>query len=104
MDLNGIEHLQINAAGGADNLTVNDLSGTDVSQVAIDLAAAGSHSGDGQPDHVLVNATAGNDFITIDRSGGVIAVSGLAETITIAHAEGAVDQLTVSGGAGDDVI
>src|SRR5262252_631167 len=31
-------------------------------------------------------------------------VAGLAETVTIAHAEGALDQLNVSAGAGDDVI
>src|SRR5215813_4904342 len=30
MDLNGIEHIQLNALGGADNITVNDLSGTGV--------------------------------------------------------------------------
>ena len=48
-----------NPAGGADNVTVNDLSGTDVKLVAIDLAAAGTIDGDGQPDVVTVNATAG---------------------------------------------
>ena len=39
MDLNGVEHIQFNALGGADNIVVNDLTGTDVKQVAIDLAA-----------------------------------------------------------------
>src|SRR5205823_9347185 len=38
MDLNGVEHIQLNTVGGADTITVNDLSGTDVTQVAIDLA------------------------------------------------------------------
>ena len=38
MDLNSIEHIQLNALGGADTVTVNDLSGTGVKQVAIDLA------------------------------------------------------------------
>src|SRR5277367_3678732 len=42
MDLNGVEHIQLNAAGGADTVTVNDLSGTDVTQIAIDLAASGT--------------------------------------------------------------
>ena len=40
MDLNGVEHVQFDALGGADNITVNDLTGTDVTQVAIDLGAA----------------------------------------------------------------
>ncbi len=39
MDLNGVEHIQLNALGGADTITVNDLTGTDVKQVAIDLGA-----------------------------------------------------------------
>src|SRR5262249_28904823 len=35
MDLDGIEKIQVNAAGGADNIVVNDLTGTGVTQVAI---------------------------------------------------------------------
>ena len=41
MDLNGVEHIQLNALGGADTVTVNDLTGTGVTQVAIDLGATG---------------------------------------------------------------
>ena len=62
MDLNGVEHIQLNALGGADTITVNDLTGTDVTQVAIDLAGRpGSGQGDGQADTVIVNGTAGDD-------------------------------------------
>ena len=32
MDLNSVETIDFNALGGADNITVNDLSGTDVSR------------------------------------------------------------------------
>ena len=39
MDLNSVEHIQLNALGGADTITVNDLTGTGVTQVAIDLGA-----------------------------------------------------------------
>ena len=39
MDLNSVEHIQLNTLGGADNVTVNDLTGTGVTQVAIDLGA-----------------------------------------------------------------
>jgi Ca2+-binding RTX toxin-like protein len=104
MDLNGIERIELATAGGTDNIVVGDLSGTGITQVAIDLAAAGTAHGDGQSDQVTVNGTAGNDFITVDNHSGVVTVSGLAETVTIAHAEGALDQLTLSGGSGDDVI
>ena len=104
MDLNSVERIQLGAAGGADTIVVNDLTGTDVKEVAIDLAAAGTSTGDGQADQVTVNATAGHDDIIIAQNGGLVTVSGLAETVTIAHAEGALDQLNVSAGAGDDVI
>ena len=104
MDLNGIEHIQINAAGGSDNLVVNDLSGTGVAQVDIDLAGTPGHSGDGQADTVTVNATAGADVISVGMSGGAITVSGLAETVTIAHADAGLDILSILGGVGDDVI
>ena len=30
MDLDGVENIQVNALGGADTITVNDLTGTDV--------------------------------------------------------------------------
>ena len=36
-DLNDVERIVYNASGGADNIVVNDLSGTDVTQVAINL-------------------------------------------------------------------
>ena len=104
MDLNGIERIELATAGGADNVVVNDLTGTGITEVAIDLAATGTAHGDGQPDQVAVNGTLGNDFITVDNLGGVVRVSGLAESVTIAHAENGLDQLTVSGGLGDDVI
>ncbi|WLB25415.1 hypothetical protein QIH85_26525 [Bradyrhizobium japonicum] len=104
MDLNGIERVQIAAAGGADNITVNDLSGTGVTQVAIDLSAGpGSQSGDGAADRVTVNGTAGDDNISVSTSGGSIVVTGLAAQVTIAHAD-VGDVLTVNGGGGNDVI
>jgi Ca2+-binding RTX toxin-like protein len=104
MDLDGIERIELAAAGGADTVTVSDLTGTDVTQVAIDLAAAGRSAGDGQPDQVIVAATAGSDDIAISRQGGAVTVNGLSETVTIQHADAGLDQLRVLAGAGDDKI
>ena len=62
MDINDVETVNVNALGGTDSLTVNDLSGTDVTQVAINLAGTiGGTGGDGQADTVTVNATNGDD-------------------------------------------
>ena len=105
MDLNGIEHIDFNALGGADNITVGDLTGTGVTQVALDLSGApGTGVGDGQADSVTVNGTAGNDNVQVAGTGGSVSVTGLAATVTLAGAEGANDQLIVNGGAGNDVI
>ena len=65
MDLNGVEHIQLNAAGGADTITVNDLTGTDVTQVAIDLAAAGATTGDGRQTRSSSMPRRGDDTIQI---------------------------------------
>ena len=105
MDLNGIEHIDFNALGGADSINVDDLTGTGVTQVALDLESApGSGVGDGAADTVTVNGTAGNDNIQVEGTGSSVTVAGLPATVTIAGAEGANDQLIVEGGAGSDVI
>ena len=104
MDINGIEHIQLNAVGGADVITVNDLTGTGVTQLALDLGAvAGVSGGDGQPDTVIVNGTAANDAISVVNSGGSLMVKGLAEQLTIANAE-AGDALVINGLTGNDTI
>ena len=71
MDLNGVEGINFNALGGADTITVNDLTGTDVTQVNLDLSesfqAAGT--GDGAADTVIVNGTNSADAIQIVGGG-----------------------------------
>src|SRR5215213_8935919 len=60
MDLNDVERINFNALGGADDIVVNDLSGTDVTQVNVNFAGAlGGTAGDGAADTVIVNATNG---------------------------------------------
>ena len=50
MDTAGVERVDFNALGGADLVNVNDLTGTDVSDVSVDLAGTlGGATGDGQP-------------------------------------------------------
>ena len=69
MDLNDVEAILFRALGGADNIVINDASGTDLSLggVVVDLAGAiGSSTGDGQVDTVTVNGGAGNDTININ--------------------------------------
>lgn len=105
MDMDDVETIQFKALGGADNIVVGDLSGTDVKQVNLDLSAqAGSGQGDGAADTVTVNGTQGNDAITVASSGASVVVNGLAAKVTITGAEGANDQLSINGQAGNDTI
>src|SRR5262249_59779272 len=85
-------------------VTVNDLTGTGVNQVAIDLGAQpGTAGGDGAADTIVINATNSDDAITIVNNNGVITVSGLPEAVTISNFE-ANDRIVINGLGGDDVI
>ena len=103
MDVNSMENIDINALGGADNITIDDLSGTGVKQVAIDLSSpSGSGTGDGAADTVTVNGTAGDDHITVSTSGNSAVVKGLAAQVTVTGAEAANDRLVINGLGGND--
>ena len=70
MDLNAVETIDFTALGGADVITVNDLTGTGVTQVNLDLSGTpNSGIGDGQPDTVIVNGTGSNDAVQRSGSG-----------------------------------
>src|SRR6266516_1779695 len=104
MDTAGVERVDFNALGGADLVTVNDLTGTDVSDVNVDLAGTlGGATGDGQADSVIVNGTNGNDTINVIGDASGVAVSGLAALVAIQHQE-PNDGLAVNGLGGNDAI
>ena len=105
MDTAGVERVDFNALGGADLVTVNDLSGTDVSSVNVDLAGTlGGATGDSQADRVVVNATNGEDAINVNGDAGGVKVSGLAATVKILHSEAANDRLEINTLAGRDSV
>jgi Ca2+-binding RTX toxin-like protein len=104
MDLDNVETIDFNAFGGADRIVVNDLSGTDVKQVNIDLAANGG-GGDGAADTVTVQGTSGDDVIVLSIDGnGALVIDGLASRIVIAHFEFGLDTVQINGLGGADVI
>ncbi len=49
MDMNDVESIDFRALGGADNIVVGDLSGTDVTQIDLDLRGPNG-GGDGAID------------------------------------------------------
>jgi Ca2+-binding RTX toxin-like protein len=103
MDLNDVESIVAKTLGGADNLAVNDLSGTDVVDVVADLAASAGGD-DGQPDNVVATATNGDDVATVIGAGPNAQVSGLAALISVSGAVAGSDRVTVNAVAGADVV
>jgi hypothetical protein len=105
MDVGGTETVDLRALGGADTVVVNDLTGTDVTKVDVDLAAViGAGVGDTAADAITVNGTDGPDNVAVAANGGVVDVTGLFTAIGISHSEIANDLLAINGlGDKDDV-
>jgi Ca2+-binding RTX toxin-like protein len=102
MDTDGVETVDFNALAGADLVTVHDLSGTDVTQVNLNLASA-TRTGDGEVDSVVVEGTGGDDAVSVGGGAGGISVDGLSAEVTVSGAEPA-DKLAVNPLAGDDSV
>jgi Ca2+-binding RTX toxin-like protein len=98
MDLSNIETVDFNALGGADTITVGDLSKTNVKEVNLNLGGA-----DGAADTVVINATNADDVINVTTVNGVVTVTGLATTVNISGFD-ANDRIVINGLGGDDVI
>ena len=74
MNTDGVEIVDFNALGNTDDITVNDLTATDVTQVNIDLAQElGGNAGDGVVDTVVVN---GSTAVSITHAGPEDLVNG----------------------------
>jgi Ca2+-binding RTX toxin-like protein len=105
MDTAGVELVDVNALGGADLVTVDDLDGTDVRNVTVDLAGTlGGATGDGQADRVVVNGTGGDDTIRAFGDATEVTTKGLAPVVSIRHPEVANDRLEINTLAGKDTV
>ena len=101
MDLSEVERLAVHALAGADTVTVNDVSGTDVEETAVDLGVGGA--ADVSSDSVVVNGTDQDDHVTVDAAGASVDVGGLHPQTVITGSD-ARDQLHVNAlGGHDDV-
>ena len=101
MDVDGIETLTVNELGGADQTVINDLTGTALSTVNLDLG--GGTVGDAALDTVTVTGTAGDDVVVAAGNAGSATVVGLAARVNIASAE-PKDVLAIAVQAGDDAV
>ena len=90
MDTDDVEDLHLNALGGADTITVNDLTATDVR--IVDLALGNT---DLATDAVTVNGSGAAGGISMFGGGGLRRASaGSVLTLGIVEAEPLLDKLT----------
>jgi Ca2+-binding RTX toxin-like protein len=102
--LTDVERIEFQALGGQDTIVVNELTGTSIAQVAIDLAGSpGGSAGDNQVDDVIVNGSNADSNVSISSVGSVVTLNGLSTQITIDHAE-TTDRLTINAFGGNDAI
>ena len=102
MDCHEVESIQFNAFSGADMVNVNDLTGTGVTNVNLNLALL-TGQGDNEADTVIINGTAGNDVAAVTGTPAGVTVAGLPAAVNIVGGEQALDQLVLRLLAGDDV-
>ena len=103
MDTDDVEVIDLNALGNTDTITVNDLSGTDVTRLDGDLAGTiDGTAGDAAADTVIVNGTNGDDVIDVVGAGTSATVIGLPTQVNITNSEGANDSLVVNTLGGND--
>jgi len=97
-----VESLAVLSFGGADTVTVDDLTGTGVVDADVNLTDFSVPGG--QADAVVL---AGSDrperIVAADRAGAV-EVAGMAARVRLTGSEAAGDRLQVGAGGGNDVV
>jgi Ca2+-binding RTX toxin-like protein len=108
MDLGTVEGIGLNPLGGADTITIDDQSATDLRGVGLDLEAGGTGTGDGQPDAVILNGTNGDDSGQVSSTAFgdpiISAKAGLLPFVSIIGADPTQDTLTLNSLDGADTI
>ena len=107
MDLNDVEHIDLRALGGVDVINISDLSATDLTEIAIDLAGSTAGAADGVRDQITATGRDSADNVTIATAGAETTVTGLPATLRIANADATdtvTDALVINTGAGDDTV
>lgn len=93
MDLDSIEKVTVNAFGGADSVTINDPTGTDVTAIDINLGVNGQ--GDGAVDTININD---DDQLTVlDNGHGDLTILGVSGATVHVTGFEATDHLVING-------
>ncbi|HEY6596908.1 MAG TPA: hypothetical protein VI011_22810 [Asanoa sp.] len=98
-----VESLRVEPLAGSDAVTIDDLGGTDVGQVAADLGVAPGGLPDGQADSLTVNGRGDADTIAVSGGPAGVVVSGLAAGHSML-APDPLDRLAVNSLGGADAV
>jgi Ca2+-binding RTX toxin-like protein len=98
-----VEAFAVRTLGGADTITVGDMTGSAVQTADVDLSASVG-GGDGAGDTVIAGGTDGADAARVSRSGDQARVTGLAAATRVTGGEAALDTLRVQTLGGDDEV
>lgn len=93
MDLDSIEQVTVNALGGADTVTINDPTGTDVTDIDINLGLNGL--GDGAIDTININDD--DNLTVIDNGNGNLTILGVSGATVHVTGFEATDHLVING-------
>ena len=104
MDTNDVETVDFNALGGADTITVNDLTGTDVPTRQRHLAGTpGAAATPRRPRHRQRQQRQRRGHRR-GTSNGAVVVTGLSATVNVTNAEPTTDTLAINALAGNDAV
>jgi len=104
MDVDDVEQVNVFTGHASNTVTVDDLAGTDVTGVSVNIDPNPGDEGGGFPvGRVIVNGSAGADRVQVAGSGHGLSVTGLAATVVV-NAVHVNDILLVNALGGDDVV
>lgn len=105
MAMSDMEKVELNVRGGADAVTLNDLTGSGVLEVGVNLGEPlGGTGGDAQADRIVVRGTSQDDSILVlDSLAGVAALTGWGR-LEVSQGEPALDSLMIEGLGGNDFL
>ena len=103
LDLDDIERIFVRPLTGVDGVLIENLAGTDLKQVVVDLAGVPGGGSDGEVDAVVRRGGSANDIINVALASGAVSLTGPAAQVTIRNAD-VTDLLQINGLGGSDTI
>ena len=97
-----LERLMVTSLGGADTITLGDLTRTGIRNASVELGSRGR--GDGAPDTILARATEGPDALSMSARGTDRLLAGLPWAVSASNVESDSDRFIAVGRGGADTL